>query len=443
MVSLESFLIKQALSVDELKGKIYSYREQEKIVNQWLKKRLDVILPKVMKRSGIDLWVVACREYNEDPVFLSLVPASMMSARRTSILVFHQLEDGSVKKMALTRPGVGLDDFYEAVWVNQKGSIWQDGNSNNVGETQFECLARIIQEANPEKIGLNISEGFAFGDGLSKYLYDVLVSHLAEADQKKIVSAEKLAIGWLETRLEEELAAYNGIVQIAHTLIAEAFSSKVILPGVTTNHDVKYFMLQKTIDLGLTPWFDYEVSILRAGNKQIQAEAIIMPGDILHCDVGFKYLGLCTDTQENAYVLKADETDAPDDLKRILTDLNRLQDITISNFKAGLSGNEILAASLKQAISEGIKPSIYTHPIGYHGHGAGPTIGLWDQQGGVKLMGEYLLYNDTLHSLELNVSLYLESWNQNITLGAETDLSFSNDQVHYCAGRQEKFHLIK
>lgn len=451
--SRESFLIQNTVHADELKTKVYSYRQQERIRNTWLKKRLDTILPMVMERSGIDLWVVCCREYNEDPVLTTLVPCAMMSARRTTILVFHLDDHKKVRRMALTRPGVGLDDYYEAVWVNPKGSNWADGKSllpngrvsetKNQPETQFECLSRIIKECNPKKIGLNTSKTFAFADGLSKHLYDEIVSEFSDDMIQKIVPADEVCVGWLETRTEEELAAYTGIMQLAHSIIDEAFSSRVITPGVTTNADVKYFMLQQTFDFGLQPWFDFEVSIRRANVGEMYQETIIMPGDLLHCDVGIKYLNLCTDTQENAYVLKMGETDAPEYLKKALKIVNRLQDITINQFKTNLSGNDILKNARELAIAEGIVPCIYTHPIGYHGHAAGPTIGLWDMQGGVPGQGDYKLYDNTLYSLELNAKVELPEWNITLTLGAETDIMFTNQTVYYVAGRQENYHLIK
>lgn len=453
IISNESFLIKDATYSSDLSSKIYSYRDQEKIINNWLKIRFKEVLPKVMKRSGIDLWVVACREYNEDPVLTTLVPVSMMTARRTTILVFHLQEDGTVKNMALTRPGVGLDDFYQAVWTNPKDSNWTESKEilpydeivakQGQPETQFECLARVIKECNPNKIGLNFSNTFAFADGLSKTLYDDMLSEFSEKMKEKIVSAENICVGWLETRTKQELAAYTGIMQIAHSIIDEAFSSLVVIPGITTNDDVKYFMLQKTIDLNLTPWFDYEVSIRRQGVGEIYQETVIMPGDLLHCDVGLRYFRLCTDTQENAYVLKPGELDAPDGLKNALKVVNRLQDITISCFKEGLSGNEILKNAREIAINEDIEPCIYTHPIGYHGHGAGPTIGLFDMQNGVPGSGDYKLYNDTLYSLELNAKVEVPEWDMKLTLGAETDIIFADDQAYYVAGRQTQFHLIK
>ncbi len=441
MISKGDHLIKNSVHADELKTKILSYRDRERVMDSWLKHRFDTVLPKVMKRSGIDSWVVACNEYNEDPVLKSLTPCAMFTARRLTILLFI-LKGDEVKRYSITRPGVGLDDFYEAAWINQKDSMWCKDPSK--AETQFECFARLLKENNVSKVGLDMSSDFAFADGLSKVLYDEMTASFDDDLMGKIVSAEDLCVGWLETRTDLEMEAYNGIMQIAHGIIDEAFSSRVVIPGITTNHDVKYFMLQKCIDLGVEPWFDFEVSIIREGRGGSEEEDIIRQGDMLHCDVGFRYLGLCTDTQENAYVLKYGEDDAPECLRKALSTVNRFRDIVTGNFKAGRSGNEILALSLEQAKEEGIDACLYTHPIGYHGHAAGPTIGLYDQQQGVRgRNGTYPLYDDTAYSLELNCGFKLPEWgNTSFHLGAETDVLFTGGKVHYLAGRQDNFHLI-
>ena len=154
--------------VDDLKKKILPYRKQEELLDKWLVDRLDNILPKVMKRSGIDAWVVACNEYNEDPVLKSLVPCAMMTARRLTILLFH-LDGDKVNRYALTRPNVGLDDIYESVWTNPNGSNWADkkslmpfGKNDNKNsaplETQMECLNRMLKQCDPKKIGINVSK---------------------------------------------------------------------------------------------------------------------------------------------------------------------------------------------------------------------------------------------------------------------------------------------
>lgn len=431
----------------DYKTKILPYREQEKVMDRWLKKRLQTIIPMVMNRWNQDMWIVACEEYNEDPVLSSLTPVSMITARRKMILVFARYE-GEIHRFAITRPHIGLEEYYTSIWTKQAGQDWgqleENAFSSPHPETQMECLKRIIERVKPASIALNTSENFAFGDGLSHTLFTE-ISKVIKETNTPIVSAEKLCVSWLETRIEEELIAYDGIVEIAHALIDEAYSSKVILPGVTTNHDVKYFMMQSVIDLGLQPWFDFEVSIKRAGGLEYEEEMIILPGDILHCDIGLKYLGLCTDTQENAYILKANENSAPQGLLDAMKTVNRLQDIVMENFVEGKSGNMILKESREQAIKEGIQPCIYTHPIGYHGHGAGPTIGLWDMQQGLEgLQGEYPLYSNTLYSLELNASVDIPEWNrETIVFGIETDILFVDGKARFAQERQTQFHLIR
>jgi len=442
MISREDFLIKQSCESSALKTKVLPYRQQESLMDSWLKIRFEEVLPLVMKRSKIDSWVVACNEYNEDPVLKTLTPCAMFTARRLTILLFV-LKGDTVKRYSITRPGVGLDGFYEAAWTNQKGSIWcKDPKS---AETQYECLARLLKENKVKKIGLNFSCDYAFADGLSKTIYDAMLADFDDELKNKVVSAEDLCVGWLETRTKQEMEAYTGIMQIAHSIIDEAFSSRVVIPGVTTNSDVKYFIMQRVIDLGLQPWFDFEVSIIREGKGNFEEEDVIRQGDMLHCDVGLRYLGLCTDTQENAYILKNGETDAPSYLKKALKDTNKFQDIVIKNFKEGRSGNEILKLSLKDAKKAKLNACLYTHPIGYHGHAAGPTIGLWDKQQGVPgRNGTYPLHNDTCYSLELNCSFTVKQWsNTKFFLGLETDILFTGNKVYYLAGRQENFHLIK
>lgn len=431
-----------------LKEKILPYRKQVSIIDGWLKKRLDTIIPMVMNRWNQDMWIVACEEYNEDPVLKSMTPCAMMTARRITILVFCRNEKG-VERYSLARPHIGLDDYYESIWTKATGQDWHVESDSPLQspekETQMECLERLIKAKKPKSIALNVSDDFAFGDGISHRFY-TCIKEIADRVDIPVVHGDKLCVSWLETRLPEEIAAYHGIVEIAHNIIDEAFSSQVILPGVTTNLDVKYWMMQKVIDLGLTPWFDFEVSIKREGKLEYEEEEMtILPGDFLHCDIGLIYLGLCTDTQEDAYVLKANENDAPAGLKEGMRIVNRLQDIVMANFEEGRSGNEILKLSREQAIAEGIRPCIYTHPIGYHGHGAGPTIGLWDMQQGLSgLQGTYPLFNHTLYSLELNATITLPEWKDDeFIFSIETDIIFQDGKAAFAHERQTKLHLIR
>jgi len=266
-----------------------------------------------------------------------------------------------------------------------------------------------------------------------------------------VVSAEQLAIGWLETRTPGEMAVYQQIVRIAHDILAEGLSDAVIQPGISTTSDVEWWYRDRIRELKLTTWFHPSVDLDRPDEPEedIKAsiatqhdEETIMPGDLLHVDFGITYLRLNTDTQQHAYVLKPGETEAPDELKAALVRGNRLQDILTGHFETGRSGNEILAATLAQAGQEGITASIYTHPIGFHGHAAGPTIGLWDQQGGVPGRGDYPLYPNTAHSIELYAATDIASWGKSVRIRLEEDAFFDGDDTYYIDGRQKEFLLI-
>lgn len=413
---------------DSYKSKILSLRERMKVYNNWLKKRLDILLPTLMDETGIEMWLVIAREYNEDPVIMSLLPEPNLYARRRTILLFHRIQN-KVERLTVYRYGFG--DFYESVWDPEK-------------EEQLECLARIIRERNPKNIGINIAETWAFGDGLTHGEYNKLVNSLGSFSDR-LVSAEQLCIRWLETRIHEELEAYPMLVELTHAVIQEAFSSKVITPGVTTVDDVQWWIRQKILDLGVEMWFPATVDRQGKGDKYDDKEKsnLITRGDLLHCDVGFYYLGLATDVQQNAYVLKHGETQAPGGLKEALKDANLLQDHHEKAMKNGRTGNQILKICLDNARKDGIKPSIYTHPIGVHGHAAGPIIGLWDQQEGVPGRGDHPLYKDTCYAIELNSKKQVPEWdNQEVRMSLEQDAWWTGEKLVFFAGRQKQLHLV-
>lgn len=268
--------------------------------------------------------------------------------------------------------------------------------------------------------------------------------------QGRVVSAENLAVGWLETRTPAEMEIYPMIVKLARSIINEGLSEAVIQPGVTTTDDVEWWYREKIRDLNLVTWFHPSVDIQRPeaterdGDFSSREEGgVIHMGDLLHVDFGITYLRLNTDTQMHAYVLKHGESEAPADLQAAFDTGNRLQDILTGQFRTGRSGNEILKAALEQAKAEGIRATIYTHPIGFHGHAAGPTIGMWDAQGGVPGPGDYPLHPMTAYSIELNAAVDIPSWGgQTVRIMLEEDAIFDGESVIYIDPRQEELLLI-
>ncbi len=417
-------------------NKILPLRQQAEVRNRWLMRRLESILPEIMQRESIDMWCVISREYNEDPVIMSLLPEPMMHARRRTILLFFRRDDGSVERLVLSRYGLG--EFYEAAW-------------NPEEEDQWECLGRLARERQPKSIGVNSSATFAFGDGLTHTEHELLHQALGADLAENTKSAERLCVGWLERRLPEEIDAYAGIAEITHAIVKDAFSSMLIHPGVTTCDDVVWWMRERMKQLGLRPWFQPSVSIQAPGQMAVgpassakEARKLILPGDLLHCDVGMMYLGLATDVQQHAYVLRLGEDSVPEGLVSALADANRFQDICCEEFITGRTGNEILKAALSRAQQESIRASLYTHPLGYHGHAAGPTIGLWDNQQAVHGPGDYELFEDTCYALELNITKAVPEWGgQDVRIALEQDVLFRQGKVHFLAGRQQQFHLVR
>ncbi|HEX5503688.1 MAG TPA: M24 family metallopeptidase [Thermomicrobiales bacterium] len=414
-----------------LRERVLPLRAQAEVRNDWLRQRLEAILPELLAREGFDMWIVAAREYNEDPVIMTLLPEPAMAARRRTILVFSRRPDGGVDRFTLDRYGFG--DFYAKGWDPD-------------AEEQDDALARLVRERDPQAIGLNISETFAFGDGLTHQEYTQVMAALGPTYGDRVHGAERLCVGWLERRIPAELAVYPDLVALGHDLIAEMFSPRTIRPGITTTEDVVWWLRQTMQDAGLRAWFQPSISIQARGRRFDDKEArraAILPGDVLHCDVGFYSLGLATDQQQHAYVLRPGEVEAPAGLRAALAAANRLQEIHLAAMAVGRTGNEVLHAALAQAREEGLTPSIYSHPLGYHGHAAGPTIGLWDHQEGVPGRGDYAIFDDTCYSIELNARHPVPEWDgQEVRIALEEDAALTGGAITWLHGRQAAYHLI-
>ena len=420
-------------------AQILSEKERALLKDEILEDRFQNLLPGLMEDANIDMWLLISREYNEDPVLKTMLPATWLNARRRTIIVFYRnKKENIIERLAVARYNIGKS--IQSSWDKEKEP------------NQWKALVDIIASRNPDKIGINFSKHFALADGLVKTDFDELVANLPDAYQDRLVSAEKLAIGWIETRSEMEMKLYKKLVKTTHEIIGEAFSEKVIQPGITTTEDVIWFMRQKVTDLGLETWFHPTIDIQR--NKEFlkshitsfskgKEEKIIQKGDLLHCDFGITYIGLNTDCQQHAYVLNEDEDEVPVFLKEAFRKGNRVQDILTSNMSIGVTGNEILKASLIQGRKEGLKPSIYTHPLGKYGHSAGTTIGMWDSQNGVPFNGDYALHKNTVYAIELNTTVAIKEWGKDIRIMLEEAGFFGDGVFEYVNERQVAIKPIK
>ncbi|WP_369995086.1 M24 family metallopeptidase [Winogradskyella sp.] len=432
------FILLLFVSIKLNAQQILPERQRAEVVDKILKDRFDNLLPKLMDDTGFDMWILISREYNEDPVLKTMLPATWLNARRRTILVFYRnKEKDTIEKLAVARYNFGENII----------SAWDKEKEPN----QWKRLIEIIEERNPKSIALNYSDHFNIADGIVKTDYEAFMSHLPKQYQSNVKSAEQLAIGWIETRTETEMVIYSQLVDITHGIIAEAFSEKVITPGITTTTDVEWWMRDKVTDLGLETWFHPTVDVQRTAEElgnhlyafsNRPEDVVILPGDLLHCDFGITYLRLNTDCQELAYVLKPNETEPPKYLIEALKDGNRVQDIFTNNFETGKTGNQILKESLDQAKSEGLRPAIYTHPLGSYGHSAGTTLGMWDAQDGVPVRGDYVLHENTVYAIELNTTVNILEWKRDIRIMLEEAGFWGKDGFRYVNGRQTKLLTI-
>jgi peptidase M24-like protein len=421
-----------------INAQVLPLREQARVIDEILIERLDSLLPSLMEKNDIDMWVIISREYNEDPVLKTMLPATWLNARRRTILVFYNNPaKKQYEKLAIARYNVGKN--IKAAWDMQK---FPD---------QWNALTDIISSHNPKKIALDYSTDFGHADGLDHTEYTQLIEKLSTAFKSKIVSAEKLAVAWLETRTEREMQVYPQLIDISHRIIEEGFSEKVITPGITSTEDVVWWFRQKLSDMGLTTWFHPTVDIQRNDPQNFEhlrsfsnrpEEEVILAGDLLHVDFGITYLRLNTDVQEHAYILRPGETNVPENIRKAFVNTNRLQDILTSQFKEGRTGNQVLAAALAQAKQENIQAAIYTHPLGFHGHAAGPTIGMWDMQNGVPGSGDFPMHYHTAYSIELNASTEIPEWKKAIRIMLEEDGFFDEHGFRFIHGRQKEIYLV-
>ncbi|MCP3143059.1 M24 family metallopeptidase [Pyxidicoccus xibeiensis] len=422
-------------------------REQAERQQAWLRERMDKALPQLMRQYGIEMWVVPMREYNEDPVFKAFVAPTTFAARRRTIYVLHDRgPEKGVERLALGGGPQG------GIFVPRRAQRQVDGGGVSReaelwGPDQWLVLKQVLEERQPKVIGINVSRTFAFADGLTHGEYLGMTEALGPEWVKRFKPAEGLPVDFIAWRSADEVRFFEDLTKLAWNIIETAFSNQVITPGVTRTRDVQWWMRQRLADLGLDTWFQPSVSVQRQGatEEQLGEDPIIQRGDVLHCDYGITALRLNTDTQHMGYVLREGEQDVPEGLKAALKTSNRLQDIVFEELRPGRTGNDILRKSLERMRAEGIDGTIYSHPVGLHGHGAGPFVGLWDRQEGVPGNGDHKVIANQWYSIELQATSPVPEWNgQRVRSAQEEDVTIdAQGKVHWAWKRQTAFHLVR
>ncbi len=404
----------------------------------WLEARLTRVLPELMREYGVEMWVISQREYAEDPVFFSITSPTTFAARRRSIYVFHDRGD-EVERLALG--GTSQGGLY-TIWRSERPAPTGDA-AELWGDEQWRLFRELVEERDPTNIVLNIHEEHAFADGLHAGEREALERALGPYVDR-VEREPRLAIDYLAVRVPEMMPRYRQMMETVHAMISEAFSNAVIEPGTTTTDDVVWWFREKIRSMGMDTWFQPSVSVQRRGGVDTGGPVVIERGDLIWTDVGLDFMGLTTDTQHNGYVLREGEAEVPEGLRLCLATSNRMQDLLLEEMEPGRTGNEILAATLARMEEEGIRGTVYTHPIGDHGHGAGPLIGRWDAQEGVPVRGDVVLRPSTWHSIELQATVRVSEWDdQEVSCRQEEEAWLDEEGArHWVFRRQEDFHLI-
>ena len=437
---LTGFAVLSGAPTEQNLPAVLSIRDRASFVLNITQKRLDQLLPRLMRDSGFDMWIIACNEDNLDPVFETMIPYENWCPITQIIVFFDQGPEKGIERLNVAR--TDMQGLHKNAWDAQ---AWDTQKK----ESQWNCLGRIVRERDPKRIGINEGEIQWAAGGLTAALNKSLVEAIGPKYAARLQSAEPLATLWCETLLDEEIDIMEQAAALSHAIIAEMFSNKVVTPGHTTTEDLRYYYWQKVADLGLKVSFSPFISIRGRHPKDIEkygkTDKVIRPGDLVHCDVGLKYMRYNSDHQEMAYILKVGETDIPETFKKMMAEANRLQDVYCGEFKAGLTGNELLAAMLKKANEKGVpKPRIYSHSLGYFLHEPGPLIGLpWEQVNNPG-RGEVKLVANSCFTAEMSVTMPVPEWGgQEFRLPLEQDVVFTGGGVFFLDGRQTRFHLIR
>jgi len=414
---------------------ILPQRQQAEVINRILASRLDTILPLAMREAGLDMWLIICQEDDFDPVFTTLIPMDTWCPILQILIFYDRGPDQGVERINLSMTETG--DLYEKPWKDPREHY----------KDQWPLLKQIIQERNPKRIGINIGSVEWAAGGLTYNLHKQLVENLPKNFVDRLESAEPLVTRWLATLTDEEIRIYEQITRIAHAIIAECYSRSVIMPNFTTTDDLVWHYWQRAADLGLPVSFQPFFNLVRSNEMKEKYGAddkVIRPGDCIHCDVGIKYLRLNSDHQEFAYILRPGEENAPEGLKHLMSEGNRLQSIFMSEFKRGLTGNELLHNILGRAKRENIPtPRVYSHSLGYFLHQPGPLIGLPWEQTNCEGRGDVKLEYNYAFTMELSVEAPIPEWGgQSVRMSLEQDVIYTTTGCRPLDGRQTKFHLV-
>ncbi len=420
--------------------KFLDMRDQFNMRREWVKKRHAALLP-MMRKNNVSMWVIVNEEFHPDPLTEYVAPPMSYTGRR-DIHVFIDAGDAGLKAFgSYSRPSFSYAGLFEGF------------PGGDLGAT----MKALYNQYQPKTIALNYGGDRGQDSGLTHDSYLYLSKAMGPEATSRFVSASPLIEDYLDTRLPEELEQYRKLVLATDIFAQRALSNEVVTPGVTTAEDLMWWFNQQIASLGIsaTPWFQIHTAVQRFDAKTGKAIAYVHPapndyvfqkGDVIHLDCGFNYIGLASDWQKVAYILRDGETDASPGMKTALHNGWLTLEAVRTSARPGMTGNEVALAALDKLKGLSFTPALYSHPIGNHGHGVGANInarngvigtGPINDNGSKLRVGSY-------RSIELSATTHVPEWNNaELTIPFEDDAYLTDNGYEWVRPPQTKWYLIR
>jgi Xaa-Pro aminopeptidase len=397
------------------------------------------MLLEMMRRHGVDWWIVVNEEFHDDPLTEFIAPPRPYAGNR-DVFLFIDAGERGLRKIAISGYAEeNLKNFFES---------WDDPRPAT------QVLPALLQQHPPRRIALSIGGTRGVTRSLTHDTYLWLGQIMGSDAEKQFVPAADLIEEYLDTRIPEEFEIYTTLVKLTEVLARRAFSNEVVRPGKTTVGDIRRWLYDALWAHGVRTWFQPDIRVQRAGvlpnlSRGFLAvspeSTVIQRGDVLHLDFGVSCMGLHTDWQKMAYVLEPGERDAPAGLKAALANTNVLQDaLMLRHSRPGRTAAEVYAATMDEMKLRGIEAQIYSHPLGNQGHALGASIDFRAARRPETMAQSKRLRLGSYISIELNTLTAVPEWNgQKVFVMQEDPAYLTDDGWKFFVARQEKFYLIR
>lgn len=425
--------------------RLLGVREQFAVRMGWLEERHRRLLP-MMRAKGISMWIVMNEEFHNDPLTEHVAPPLIYVSRRDAHVFVDGGDRGLLRYSNYWRPTASYAGMFEPLPAPRSDR----GTSNlTLG------LRELVTRTRPATIALAIDGPRGQDGGLSKDSYDLIVDAVGPEYASRIVPAAPLIEEYLDTRLPEELEHYRQLVQVTDLLAQRLLSNEVITPGVTTAADVAWWFNDQVARLGVgaTQWFEVHTAVQRYDPvtkamipyvHPAPDDYVFQAGDVVHLDCGFNYMGLASDWQKVAYILPAGQTTVPAGLEVALHNAMRTRETLRTVARPGMTGYATAEATVSALAGVAFTPSIYSHPIGTHGHGVGPSINARGAILPAPPERDSPLRPGSYRSIELSATTPVPEWN-----GGQLIIPFEDDAVLTASGYewfrppQTRWYLIR